>query len=382
MSIKNNVTFVVTTINEPTFLAGYAENARKFGHDPNVVDFVVVGDLRSPISTKAYCSDLTDEYGYQIEVMDVDRQIEWLRDRGLDGLERALSYNSLQRRNVGFLRAYERGTDVVVTLDDDNLAGSNDVVGAYQTVGTVQEMRVVTTSNGWYNPCSLLDYDSASSNEIYHRGFPYSKRDETDVEYTTVRRPLTVRAGLWTDVPDVDVITHLDRSPQSEGLRGCAPELTALAEGVLAPFNTQNVGFDADALPLFFALPMGDEINGMTLRRFDDIWMGYFAEQVLHARGEAVAYGTPMARHDRNTHRLLQELEHEAIGLQLTEVLLDLLKDISVTQSGEYLTGYRDLTSKLRARTAAADIDYDFAAYLNRMCDRMDAWSDACNAVM
>jgi hypothetical protein len=314
--------------------------------------------------------------------MDVNRQIEWLRNHDLSRLEQALSYNSLQRRNVGFLRAHERGTDVVVTLDDDNLAGVDDVVGAYQTVGTQQKMRAVTTSNGWYNPCSLLDYDSVSSDEIYHRGFPYSKRKQTDVEYTTVRRPLTVRAGLWTDVPDIDVITHLERSPRSEGLLGRAPELTALAKGVLAPFNTQNVGFDAHALPLFFALPMGDNIKGMTLRRFDDIWMGYFAEKVLHARGEAVAYGTPVSRHDRNTHRLLQELEHEAIGLQLTEVLLDLLEDVTVTQTGEYLAGYRELTSKLRARTAAADIDYDFAAYLNRMYDRMDAWSDACNMVM
>ena len=51
-------------------------------------------------------------------------------------LSDAIGWNSIQRRNIGLLYAYEQGADVIATVDDDNIPyddwGQNLLVG--QTV--------------------------------------------------------------------------------------------------------------------------------------------------------------------------------------------------------------------------------------------------------
>ncbi len=49
------ITIVTTTINIPKLLLQYAENARYYGHTN--VDFVVIGDRKSPSGTAEFCRD-------------------------------------------------------------------------------------------------------------------------------------------------------------------------------------------------------------------------------------------------------------------------------------------------------------------------------------
>lgn len=207
---------VTTTINEPTFLEGYIENAREHGYPPDDLTLLVVGDLKTPLDVERYCRSLASDHGVEVVYMGVDDQREWLESRGLDALREYLPYNSIQRRNIGYLRACEDGADVIVSLDDDNLAGDSDIFGAFSRVGERTDVLEVTSSNGWYNSASMLNYEQEASEDIYHRGFPYSKRsDGVDYEFAEKTREIAVRAGLWLDVPDVDVITHLERSPRA-----------------------------------------------------------------------------------------------------------------------------------------------------------------------
>jgi hypothetical protein len=376
------LSFVTTTINKPIFFEEYIENIESHGHNPTNIEFLVVGDLKTPLEVEDYCNRLEAETGYEIRYLGVRKQKKWLESRGLDELESYIPHNSIQRRNIGYLDACERGADVIVSLDDDNLARDDDIAAEFASVGETQEVLEVSTPNDWYNCASMLEYEDEDSRDVYHRGFPYSKRDEEqDYSFERTERKVMIRAGLWLDVPDIDVITHLERSPRASSLREeFDDELVALSDGTYCPVNTQNTAFHTDLMPLIHTIPMGDTVEGMEVSRFDDIWLGFFAEKILHSLGETVTYATPLSTHDRNTHNLKRELEHEAIGIRLNEVLVKILGDIEI--SGDtYEECYRDLIREFRSEIDTGT-EYSFEAYFKKMLDGMEVWASACEEVL
>ena len=186
-----------------------------------------------------------------------------------------------------------------------------------------------------------------------------------------------IRAGLWTDVPDIDVITHLERNPRAMGIKETYQDnIVGLGNEMFAPVNTQNTAFHTDLMPLIYAIPMGDTVDGMEISRYDDIWLGYFAEKVMHAVGGTVAYGTPISTHDRNLHNLHAELEHEAIGVRLNEFLIDTLENVNLKKSN-YSSSFDELIDGLRAEIKF-NRQYSFQSYFNQMVDRMEIWHQAC----
>lgn len=379
---SKDLAFVTTTINKPTFIEGYLENAKTNDHPMDSLSCIVVGDLKTPLEVREYCKELSDRFGTDIQYLGVEDQIKWADDRGLTELDGYLPFNSIQRRNIGYLHACEGGADVIVSLDDDNLARDGDIVGDFKTVGETQEVLEASAPNSWYNCASMLEYKNAASRDIYHRGFPHSKRDETqEYSFDRTERRVMIRAGLWLDVPDVDVITHLERAPRATALRSeFEGELVALGDGIFCPVNTQNTSFHADLMPLIHTIPMGDTVNGMTISRFDDIWLGFFAEKILQSMDGTVAYGTPLSTHDRNTHNLKRELEFEAIGIRLNEVVIDVLEKIEVS-GDSYQECYRNLIEQFR-NELVGNYEYEYEAYFRQMLDGMEFWADACEQVL
>jgi len=376
------ISFITTTIHEPRFFEAYIENALEHGHDMSALEFLVVGDLATPTDIRNYCESLETDYGVPVTYLSVDDQRRWIDDRGLDELDSYLPYNSIQRRNIGYLRACESGADVIVSLDDDNLAQEEDIVGKFSAIGETQEVLEVTAPNDWYNCASMLSYEREDPRDVYHRGFPYSKRDEEqEYEFQRTERRVMARAGLWIDIPDIDVITHLERGPRAVELRDrFEDELVALGPGNYCPINTQNTAFHTDLMPLIHTIPMGEQIKGMEISRFDDIWLGFFAEKILHSMDETVGYGSPVSVHDRNTHNLQRELEHEAIGIRLNEALIEMLNAVEI-DADDYMGAYRELINGLRSELRG-DYDYEFEAYFRKMFDGMETWADACEEVL
>lgn len=379
---EKSISFVTTTISQPTFFEDYIENIIENDHSLDRFEFVTVGDLSTPTSVRDYCEGLSDEYDTTVRYVGVQDQIDWMESRGLERLDEYLPYNSIQRRNIGYLQASEAGTDVIVSLDDDNLAQDDDIAGDFATVGETQSVLEVSAPNNWYNSASMMEYEQESSRDIYHRGFPYSRRDEEQgYSFTERNRMVMIRAGLWLDVPDVDVITHLERGPRATSVKErFNNRLVALDNETFCPVNTQNTAFHTDLMPLIHTIPMGDEVEGMEISRFDDIWLGFFAEKILQEMGGTVAYGSPVSIHDRNTHNLNRELEHEAIGIRLNEVIVDILEDIEISGS-TYPECYRELIKKFRQQVRSEG-SYSLQAYLKEMLDGMEVWADACNKIL
>jgi hypothetical protein len=317
-------TIVTTTIYIPELLRVYAQNAKEFGHRD--VDFVVIGDRKTPKETADFCKQLGREY-YPCEYLDIDAQREYLEPR-FPELWAHLRFDSIQRRNVGILRAWENGADTIITIDDDNWIMNQDFVSLHGRVGQTVEMPVTTSTSGWYNVCGELE--NSQGQEFYHRGYPQEmrwKENEAFVTHTSKRVKVAVNAGFWLDDPDIDALTRMHRGIQVRGWKPNAVGLPAgsfaLEPGTWSPFNSQNTALKRDVVPAYFLSPY--------IGRYDDIWASYVVDRIAEHLGEVVAFGAPWVRQKRNPHDYWKDLDNERVGMRQTHGLCTALRGIRLT---------------------------------------------------
>ena len=305
-------TVVTTTIYEPTFLKAYAENAKKYGHD---VDFIVIGDKKTPESAWELCDSIENCLYY-----DLDAQYWYLKQH--PELARHLPENSIARRNIGHLMAYERGADCTIMLDDDNLSISDqDFVGRHNAVGTAVDLPVYSSNSRWYNVCKALQ--ESSGVEFYARGYPPAQRwndGDTSLDQYTCR--VAVNGGLWVNDPDIDALTRLERPLKTSGMHQGWPKAFALALGTWSPWNCQNTAISRAALPSYFLSPF----TGRHL----DIWASYITTRCAEAMGQVISFGEPLAFHDRSPHNLYKDLEQELSWIQATDEFVRVLRESDI----------------------------------------------------
>jgi hypothetical protein len=139
---------VTTTINSPTVATlKFIEIAKRDNWH-----FVVVGDTKTPHA----------EY----ERLDCIYLHPDNQDLKYPKLSKIIGWKTIQRRNIGFVYAYEHGADVVATVDDDNIPYDNWGTDLY--VGKEVEV-------DYYTNKELLVFDPLSvtnQSNLWHRGFP------------------------------------------------------------------------------------------------------------------------------------------------------------------------------------------------------------------
>jgi len=305
---------VTTTINIPVLLKAYAQNAHSWGH--RKVDFIVIGDRKSPPDTADFCK--TVPY-LPCQYLDIPAQQEYL-DR-FPALWTHLRFDSIQRRNIGILLAYERGADVIITIDDDNFVMGQDFVGVHGQVGQTRELTAYGSTSGWFNVCSFLEVDEGL--RFYHRGYPQDVRWTEQSHFVTssrVSRRIAVNAGLWLDNPDIDALTRMVRQPVVRGVRLPDNENFTLEPGTWSPFNSQNTAIMRDAVPAYFLSPY--------IGRYDDIWASYVIDRIAEHLGDAIAFGAPLVRQVRNPHNLWKDLDVERNGVIMTDEFCAALRSI------------------------------------------------------
>jgi hypothetical protein len=305
---------VTTTINIPVLLPKYAENARYYGHRD--VDFIVIGDRKSPLETGEFCKTVPH---FPCSYLDVASQEQYLGR--FPELREHLRFDSIQRRNIGLLLAYERGADVVITIDDDNFVMDQDFVGSHGIVGTVRELPTYGSTCGWFNVCSCLDTEDGV--EFYHRGYPQRMR-WTEAEHFVTRsrasRRVAVNAGFWLDNPDIDALTRMERQPVVRGFRVFCQGNFALHAGTWSPFNSQNTAIVRNALPAYFLSPY--------VGRYDDIWASYVLTRIAEHLDDAICFGEPLVRQERNPHDLWKDLDLERNGMIMTDAFCASLRSM------------------------------------------------------
>lgn len=356
---------VTTTIRRPIVLADYLENLARYGHGDTEV--IVIGDRRTPPDVGGYLGGLSADTGVGVDYWDVDRQRQFLH--GLPVLDALLPYDSIQRRNLGYIVAAGRGHPRIISIDDDNWPPEGDFVGGHGIVGTEAEAPGVSSSTGWFNSAGLLRV--RPRRPLYHRGFPTSRRGRAGWTFAPVQGRVVVNVGLWSGVPDADAMTHLDGPVAVTGFRRGVPTRVAVTAGTGVVFNTQNTAFHRDLLPCMFLPPMGGRIGALRVGRHDDVWMSIFLKKVVDHMGDLICVGEPLTEQRRNPHDLFADLLVELPALRLTNRITDTLEDVVPTGS-DYRSCFLGVVEDMRS--GVGSYPPDERAYMLTMLDRMALW--------
>ena len=186
-----HMTLVITTINVPNLLEEYADNFEKHGHLDHT-SAIIVGDKRPAPRCRLLASDLRGR-GFDCLYLDLAVQEHYLERFRACG---RIPYNSDNRHNIGYLMAVEKGADILVAVDDDNFVRDDDWYTGHAHVGKTQRLDTVSCSNGWFNPCQLIDYEPHCT--VYAHGYPYNKRWQPNKEtYETTLGRVVLNGGLW-----------------------------------------------------------------------------------------------------------------------------------------------------------------------------------------
>jgi len=271
-----NKYIVTTTINPPTLAT--IKYARKEDWT-----LIVVGDTKTPHQEyeNLNCVYLSPEY----------------QEKTYPELSAAIGWKSIQRRNIGFVEAYNRGADIIATVDDDNIPHEN--WGKDVLVNQLVEIDFYETDLGVFDPLSVTEH-----NEVWHRGYPIELVPlRKNVRYGgKLKRTVLVQADLWDGDPDIDAMARLSIKPTVKfnvpGPYGSTS---------ISPFNSQNTFLSREVIPYYAVFPY--------VGRMDDIWGGYILQ---HYFPNSVIYNKASVYQDRNVQDLVTNLENEIIGYRNT----------------------------------------------------------------
>jgi hypothetical protein len=381
MASDPTIAVVVTTIGDGSFVAP----ARSlFEASSGRLSLIVVGDRKSPPACGRAVERLAAD-GHDATWLDEAAQRDWLAN--VPGLDAHIPWDSDNRRNIGVLEAWRRGSDVIVCLDDDNLPiDPIDFAGRYSRVGARISTREAIVDGRWLNVCDLLDcrsgYDDGPVSP-FARGFPLARRKpgRVTVSRDLIEAPVALHLGLWLGEPDVDAATRASMAPRSVAAR--VSDAVLLPRHALAPFSTQNLAAARRLVPAWWFVRMGDGCPGLRMDRFGDMFQGYFAAMAITAMNERIAVGPPLVEHGRNQHSLARDLAAELPGMLLLDAMLPFL-EAPVAPASRYDEAYLAIASGLTdwARTARAPLWRDaLPAWADGIAATMTVWVDACRTL-
>ncbi|HDY87143.1 MAG TPA: hypothetical protein ENH82_03385 [bacterium] len=267
---------VTTTINKPT------EATLKFC-DRKDWEFIVVGDIKTPHREyeKLNCIYLRP-----------DEQAKKYKK-----LSKLIGWNTIQRRNIGFIEAYNMGANIIASVDDDNIP--YDSWGENVYVGEEIECDMFEPQLSVFDPLAVTNL-----NNLWHRGFPIEYIEKRNlVSYEgKVKRMVRVQADLWDGDPDIDAIARL-----SKNVIGKIAVIEPYCSNRISPFNSQNTFFAREVIPYYAVLPF--------VGRMDDIWGGYILQNKFP---NSLIYNRASVYQERNLQDTITNLEKEIIGYRHT----------------------------------------------------------------
>ncbi len=287
---------VTTTINEPTIAT---KKFCKIAEEKDFV-FVIVGDTKTPHESYKKLQWESSNVIY----LHPEKQEELYKE-----LSDSIGWKSIQRRNIGFIYAYDQGADIVATIDDDNIPYDN--WGDDILVGQDIEIDLFShkTSNV-FDPISPTNH-----NDLWHRGYPIELvPSKNNIEYKgKSQRKVLIQADFWDGDPDIDALCRLSKMPVCK-----FNNFKPFGSNQIAPFNSQNTFLSREVLPYYAVLPHAG--------RMDDIWGAYI---VQHYFPNSVVYNRATVYQDRNEQDLVTNLENEVIGYRNTLNLINDLKNFT-----------------------------------------------------
>ena len=276
---------------------------------------IVVGDLKTPHKEYENIPGL-------IYLHPDEQSANWPK------LSEMIGFNCIQRRNFGFIHAYNLGAEVVATVDDDNIP--YDDWDANLLVNQTVEVDIFNPDDSYvFDPLSVTNYKN-----LWHRGYPWEiVKNKNDVVYLGKKEvTVDIQAGLWDGDPDIDAVERLIFSPTVK-----FDYIDPYSTDYLTVFNSQNTFVSRRVLPNYMMIPF--------VGRMDDIWGAYILQRLTKSR---IVFTKATVYQDRNLQCLHKNMKNEIIGyennLELThsDDIVNKLKEIS-PKSAEAFEEYRSL---------------------------------------
>lgn len=228
-------------------------------------------------------------------------------------------------RSYGFLKAYQLGCDITITLDDDCYPIKNNPF----LKSHLENLSLLAPAD-WFSTYPHRKY-------LYTRGFSYSVRDKKEV---------VISHGLWSNIIDLDAKTHLKYPKLHMPILN--PNLVEfIPKDYFFPMCSMNLAFKTKITPIMYFPPMGYDNKGnhWEYDRFDDIWAGIFAKKIIDNLGYAVVNGSPFVEHKKASD-VFKNLQKEARGIATNEILYKKVKEIRLT-SKNIKANYLELLNKI-----------------------------------
>lgn len=282
------INIVLTSINSPTLATiKFCEIAQE-----KKFRITIVGDKKTPHQEYR---DLQKRFS-SLEYLDPEYQ-----DLKYPILSRSIGWDSIERRNIGFIQAYHNNAEIIATVDDDNIP--YDTWGDNILIGKEISANFYKTDLEVFDPLSVTNH-----NDLWHRGYPIELVTiKNNVQFYGQKKiiPL-IQADLWDGDPDIDAICRLNKKPIVK-----FENIDPYFSNKISPFNSQNTFLHRNVMQYYCMLPF--------IGRMDDIWASYI---VQHHFPNSVIYNKASVYQDRNPQDLITNLEKEIVGYRLTLALV------------------------------------------------------------
>ena len=366
------ISIITTTINSPSFLNYYFKNLKDNNIDKNSIKFIIVGDNKTPNDKWFNC-----DFDYSTEYWDIETQNIYLNKltNNKDMLTKLFPENNMLRRNFGYLRAIELGSDIVITVDDDNLPIDCNYVKSHIDALNNKQVYSVRSSNKIINHCEILKMNHSG---IYGRGYPtdYMFNLNTVISEGLNNKEVMLNMGLWTNKPDVDATYNVIFNDLNSEKILLTNNFSICKDNYFS-VNTQNTAIKGKASHIFHNEYM-NIVNDYPLHRYDDIWSGLFTLKVIHANNDTASFGNPIVEHRRNTHNYSKDLQTEYMGYIINNRVWNKVMNMDIS-SGDYIQSYLDIAKEL---SKTSEFEQSINKYFHTLSDTMIFWCKLVDKVL
>lgn len=377
MIMVNKILILTTTVKIPDNINDIYESINYYSNmvPEDIIDFLIIGDLIDKDKEKEIiekCNELNNQSKYKyIKYLTYDEQKSFFNKYPL--LDNIIFTRSIQRRNIGILEAIKQKYDYLISIDDDNYPLTNEWLYNFINYRN-NEYHIINSCNGWIDvPYYITDIPS--------RGFPIlSKNGIHDIysSYEDSKNRIVCHQGFISGEADRSALHRYSYQDVNTDINNFNKNY--IVDKSWCVFNTQNTLFKKEIFPLLFLFPMKKKLsNGYMIERYDDIFMSYIVNKIIHKFGWYISFGHPIMTQKRNEHDIEREVFTEMTGAIIAEPFIKFLQNVNLEEDTP-LECYKEIALKLFEYSNSRN-DSIFS-YLKDMSKDMIIWYDIVSNIM
>ena len=249
-------------------------------------------------------------------------------------LSKICKKNSYTRKNIGYLLAAYKGSDIIIETDDDNIPNKDFFKNIYLTKKTKE-----VSGNNWIN---IYMPFLKKKKIVWPRGLPLIKIfSKPKFKKKNISSKFYLQQGVCEGNPDVDAIFRLTN--KNIDIRFKKNYSFSLGKAI-SPLNSQNTIWFKKIFPLLY-------LPATCTMRATDIWRGLIALNILKKNGlKVLIFGTTMFQ-KRNFHDINNDFNQEIEVYRRGDEIIDILKKLKLKKgeknfSYNLLLTYKNLIKK------------------------------------